>query len=435
MPVNSNEQNWPEKLLLNGSDYFQLLLDRHYRQHSSQGNVSRFAVTVQGRIDAQQLERIINSNTMLCWLYSLRLEWRLPFQLPQWKQMKAARPIPVGVYEAAQEARSIPRHLFDIDIQPHTDPPFQLDLIHHQDDIQTTFLFTWSHILMDAHGAEILMRHLGDAIESDSIQFLAQQDEVLPVAVQVQYARKVRDFMFNGQETDLSLLAEENSVRHANRYHFVQFSEVETEQITARGQSLGIRLGRSPFLLAATMRSFQKLLKRKGAINHNLYVPIPQNQRKKGILGPIVNNQVSYLFYRLFPEHLVDMQSAVNAIGEQMIDQMRNGIPASFSIMMGLLRRFPLWLYSHIIKSPTKGTLASFFFSDTGKTLDDFTSFCGQPVNDAIHYPPNSNHPGFTVIFTSFQKKLQVMVAYTESSITEEDLSIFEVALRKNLFG
>lgn len=434
MPVNPCGQEWPNKLQLNGSDYFQLLLDRHYRQHGLLGNVSRFAVKVKGRLDVKQLECSVNNSTMLRWLYSLRLERRLLFQLPQWKQVKEACPIPVSIYEVFHEDHSIPRHFFEMDIQPYTDPPFRLDLIYHQ-DIQTTFLFTWSHVLMDAQGAEILICHLGNAIRNSQVQFLAQKNEMLPIMIQAQHAVKVRDFMFNGQETDISLLTEKNENKHANRYYLVRFSEVETEQIAARGRCLGIRLGRSPLLLAATMRSFHKLLKRKGATNHNIYVPVPQNQRKKGAFGPVVSNQVSYLFYRLFPCHLEDMQRTVNSIGQQMIDQMRGGIPASFSIMMGLLRRLPLWLYSHIIKSPTKGTLASFFFSDTGKTLDDFTFFCGLPVNDAVHYPPNSNHPGFTIIFMGFQKKLQVIIAHTEATMNEEDLSIFEAALRKNLFG
>jgi hypothetical protein len=118
-----------------------------------------------------------------------------------------------------------------------------------------------------------------------------------------------------------------------------------------------------------------------------------------------------------------------------MVGQMRSGIPASYGIMMGLLRRLPLWLYGHIAKSPTKGALASFFFSDTGSTLDDFTAFCGLPVNDAVHYPPNGGYPGFTVIFMGFQEQLRAVIAYTEAGVSGEDLALFEASLRENLFG
>lgn len=434
MSLNSHGQEWPSKLQLNGSDYFQLLLDRHYRQHGLQGNVSRFAVEVKGRLDVKQLEYSVNNDMIFRWLHSLRLKRQFPFQLPQWKQVKAICPIPISIYELSHEDQGIPDHFFEMDIQPYSDPPFRLDLIYYQ-DVRTTLLFTWSHVLMDAQGAEILICHLGNALGNSQVQFLAKKDATLPSTVQVQHARKVRDFMFNGQETGISLLVKKNGNKYANRYHLLRFSEVETEQIIASGKYLGIRLGYSPLLLAASMHSFHDLLKRKGKINYNIYVPVPQNQRKKGALGPVVGNQISYLFYRLFPYHLETMQRTVNSIGQQMIDQMRKGIPASFSIMMGLLRRLPLWLYSYIVKSPTKGVLASFFFSDTGKTLDNFTVFCGLPVSDAMHYPPNSNHPGFTVIFMGFQKKLQVIIAYTEATANEEDLSIFEASLRKNLFG
>lgn len=66
--------NKPERLLLSGSDYFQLLLDRHHRQHGLQGNVGRFSVEVKGRLDACQLEKIINNDPIFCWLHSLRLK-------------------------------------------------------------------------------------------------------------------------------------------------------------------------------------------------------------------------------------------------------------------------------------------------------------------------------------------------------------------------
>ncbi|MCB0521549.1 MAG: hypothetical protein H6577_06020 [Lewinellaceae bacterium] len=434
MPVTLDRQYWPDSLPLNGSDYFQLLLDRHHRRQGLQGNVSRFAVEVEGKLDAAALERTVNGDPLFIWLHSLRLKRRLPFQLPQWKQVKANRPVSIGIHEVFLKGHGIPGVLFETDIRPHSDPPFRLDLVFHQNN-RTTLFFTWNHVLTDAQGAEILIRHLGKAIGDGQVQFFAKEETELPIREQVGHARKVRDFMFDGQETGLSLLLEKSGHPQANRYRVLRFTETETAQVNANCKRYGIRFGRSPLLLAAAMRSFHALLKHKGKTNHNIWVPIPQNQRKKGAWGPLVGNHVSYLFYRLFPQHLETMQSAADAIGEQMMGQMRSGIPASYGIMMGLSRRLPLWLYGYIAKSPTKGALASFFFSDTGNTLDDFTNFCGLPVSDAVHYPPNGGYPGFTVIFMGFQQKLQAVIAYTEAGVSEAELSIFEASLRENLFG
>jgi len=432
--MNTNKQERTERLLLSGSDYFQLLLDAHHRQHGLQGNIGRFAIELKGRLNACQLEKTINNDPIFCWLHSLRLKKQWPFQLPQWIQIQFTDPIRIKIFEAPQQENCIPQELFKFDIQPHFDPPFQLNLIYLEQD-QTILLFTWNHILMDSQGAEILVRYLGNAIGDKPIQLLASKNTQLSITEQLKQTQKTRNFIFFEKKSIFISSLEKLDSKGINNYHSLCFSEIETAQIIANCKRAGARFGRSPFLLAACMHSFRDLLKRKGRTNTTLWVPVPQNNRKKGACGPLVGNHLSFLFYRLFPQHLENMQKTVDVIEQQMIDQMRQDIPASFSIMMDLLLRLPLWLYRKIVKSPTKGTLASFFFSDTGKTLEDFNVFCGLPVSNAIHYPPNSSHPGFTIIFMNFQKKLQVIMAYTEATVNKEDISWFESSLRKNLFG
>lgn len=426
---------WPDKLILSGSDYFQLLLDRHYRQYGSQGNTSRFVVNVKGQLNAGQLEQTVNNDTIFRWLHSLRIKRQFPFRLSQWKQIKTAHSIPIRIHEINQKDYDIPNEFFKADIQPHLDPPFKLDLIYHRND-QTTLFLTWSHILLDSQGAEILVRHLGNATGNKPVQLLASNNAEFSITKKLAQAREIRNFMFlDKKKTDISFLLNKHDSRYVNRYHLVRFSETETEQIITNSRCIGAQFGRSPFLLAAAMHSFKDLLKRKGEFYPKIWVPIPQNQRKKGAVGPLAGNQLSYLFYRVFPQQLESMQKTVEVIRQQMIDQMRSNIPASFCSMMELMRWIPLWLYGYIIKSPTQGALASFFFSDTGKTLDDFKSFCGLPVSDAIHYPPHSSHPGFTIIFMDFQQKLQAIIAYNENVVNKEDIFCFESSIRKNLLG
>lgn len=432
--MNPDESVWPDTLLLSGSDYFQLLLDRHHRRYGLQGNVGRFAVTVEGQLDIDQLKQALNGDPIFCWLHSLRLKKQWPLQLPEWIRIPSTHPITIEKFEVSQKDDGILNALFARDIQPRDDPPFQVDLISREHG-HTTLLFTWSHLLMDAQGAEFLVRYLGDALGDQPIQLFASKNSPLALIKQLKQTQKTRDFIFFEKKSmPISFLGESGS-RQANSYHTLYFSEAETEQIAVHCKHAGARFGRSPFLLAACMHSFSDLLKRKGKTVTAIWVPVPHNNRKKGTFGPVVGNHLSYLFYRLFPQHLETLQKTVTVIQQQMIDQMRKDIPASFSIMMDLLLRVPLWLYEKIVKSPTHGALASFFFSDTGKTLDDFNVFCGLPVSNAIHYPPNSSHPGFTIIFMDFQQKLHAIIAYTETTVSKEDIFWFESSLRKNLFG
>ena len=90
--MNPHHPEWSERLFLSGSDYFQLLLDKHHRQHGLQGNIGRFAVEVKGRLDVRQLEQTLNSDPIFCWLHSLRLKKPWPLQLPQWIQIRSSAP-------------------------------------------------------------------------------------------------------------------------------------------------------------------------------------------------------------------------------------------------------------------------------------------------------------------------------------------------------
>lgn len=436
-PVTSETQEQlPHTLPLNGSDFFQVLLDKHHRQVGLQGNVSRFTLDLDGQPDAKALEQRINEDPYFRWLHQLRWKRRWLFQLPVWKKINKVARIRVGVYEY-EEPSGLPSILWEQDIKPWKQAPYAIDLVYRSNG-SSTLVFTWNHSLLDSRGAELLLRYLGGNLEDDKqLIFLPPEEDELPVKEQLEHTQKVKGFLFDGKETKtrLSLLLNHKKSRAANRYHLISFTEKETQQIDENCKKYLARFGKSPVYLATAIRSFNQLLKAKGKKGDSFWVPIPQDQRRKGAWGPVLANQVSFLFYRLFPEVLSDMKATVDEISKQMIDQIRNRIPQSYKIMMAFSRRMPMWLYSYIVKSPTKGAFASFFFSDTGNSLDGFDHFTGIPITDAVHYPPNAGYPGFTVVFMLFQNKLKVIVAHTDASADEAAVVRFEKALRADLLG
>lgn len=435
-PVEAKSQEQlPDVLPLNGSDFFQVLLDKHHRTVGLQGNVSRFALDLAGHPDIEALEEYINHDAYFQWLHQLRWKRRWPFQLPVWKKKGAAARIKIGVHQS-DEAKALPKALWQYDIKPFSQAPYALDVVLRANGT-STLVFTWNHSLMDSRGAELLMRYLGDNLGEDKqLIFLPPDEPELPVKEQLEHTQKVKGFLFDGKETKvrLSLLLDQKR-KAANHYHLISFSEEETQQIDENCKKYLVRFGKSPVFLATAIRSFNQLLEAKGKKGDSFWVPIPQDQRKKGAWGPVLANQVSFLFYRLFPDVLTDMKSTVDEISKQMIDQIRNRIPQSYKIMMAFSRRMPMWLYSYIVKSPTKGAFASFFFSDTGNSLDGFDHFAGIPITDAVHYPPNAGYPGFTVVFMLFQNKLKVVVAHTEASADKAAIGQFEKVLRGDLLG
>jgi hypothetical protein len=426
-----NEQ-LPQRLPLNGSDYFQLFLDRHHRATGPLGNVSRFAVYLDKLPDPSALESHINGHPLLCWLHNLRLKTGWPFQLPRWQQ-KQGPPvaIPLRLFMTDLSPRELPEIIWSTDLRAKSEAPFRFDLVSYSSG-QAALVFSWNHILMDARGAELLVRQLG--LPNTDAQYFAPPEPPLPLMESLQHARKVKDFLLDGTRIKPALLTG-RPTRERNCFHIIDFTAAESRQVEANCQKYLARFGKSPVLLAATLRAYQHILDGTASAEQQFWVPIPQDQRRKGVAGPVIGNQVSYLFYRLRSPHLGGLQTAVDEISAQMVSQMRAGIPKSYHIMMELVRRMPLGLYSYITKSPTQGMLASLFFSDTGHTLDDFTDFAGCAVTDAIHYPPSAGIPGFTTIFMSVQNRLRAVIGYTADSAGADKPLRFERFLRNDLLG
>ncbi|MCB0662955.1 MAG: hypothetical protein KDC24_09460 [Saprospiraceae bacterium] len=428
--MSTTTDTFPTLFALNGSDYFQVILDRHHRKYSKMGNVCRLGIFVDGVIDAEKWEKKVTQDSILQWMSGLRLRKVLPFQLPAWKSKGVQTPI--WQVHTTDIGHDLPLDLYYRDINPYKNCPIRFDLVVGKDN-KSTLLITWSHVLMDSHGAELLLQYLHNGQAAFPLQLLPKTEEELPIKEQIQKAKEVKNFLLDGNQTLLDNLQEQPRTIKGSQYRIIRFSEEETEQIAAYSKELKIRLGQSPLLLGASIRGFDYLMQKRGVQCKSFWVPIPQDQRRKGANGPLIGNQVSYLFYRLFPKDVNSLADIVSEINRQMMDQMRQRIPASYNTMMHLSRRLPYWLFEWITKRPTKGKLSSFFFSDTGTLLSGMETFEGMPFKDVIHYPPNPSIPGITVVFSIFQKKLQAIVAFAPGSVSEDDLENLKAFLRKEL--
>lgn len=407
-----------------------MLLDKQHRKTGLLGNVSRLVLHLHGSLEIEILNQKLATTPEIQWLQRLRLKRRFLFQLPSWQQKKQPSPIVAQQHTAKT---TIPAHIWQRDINPVKESPIQFDVVHF-DNHTTALIFSWSHILMDARGAEILLRQLGnDLSETENFQFLPEVEAEEPILEQLNRAKLAKAFLIDGKIRIPSLLVAAPPTRQKNSYTIIQFTEEETQQIDAHARQHKLRLGKSPLLLAAAMRTFNTVLEEKGLEKRIFQVPIPQDQRRKGVFGPVMSNQVSYLFYRLNEADLDNISTTIQQISQQMLEQIRNQIPKNYAAMMAIARRLPLPVYSHLVKSPTKGALASFFFSDTGASLDEFQNFLGHPLLDAIHYPPNAGYPGLTIIFMTVHNKLKAVIGHTEASANAEEIKRFEQELRRNL--
>lgn len=427
------EQQFPKKFALNGADYFLLQLDKIMLRTSEMRNVCTFAITLKNQLDSQAFEQSLFNNLAYQWITSLRIKKSFPFSLVQWSVDE--KPIIPGVsLHQLREEQDIPEILLATAINTETDSPFKIDLLQRE-NAGTIILITWHHSLMDAHGGESFIRYLGLPHSPKKTEWLPEHKLELPLGKRAQIAHNMKDFLHDVSSLPLLTLYKEKVSKPVLRYKVLSFSVQQTESIHREAKRHGAGFLLSSFYLAATANAVAYIKQHRSSIDGDVLIPIPLDRRKRGSDEPIIGNQVSFLFYRIPKQKVSDLHACTAEIMAQMKNLMLSEKPDQGLIMMNFMRRVPGALYRLLIKQPTKGLMASFFFSDTGDTLSHSDQLFDNPIEAAIHYPPTMYPPGMTFVFSRFQQRLNITFGYMEDVINEDEVELLCEQLQITLIG
>jgi len=433
-------------LELSGSDYFLCAMDRITRRSGSCPNSPcRLVVEVEGKIDPDVFRRRINDSPFLQWMANVKKAASVPFSIPRWRSNGSGKGVPVvcedGLWPNTAEERISsfsPKNLSN-----GGQHPFSFILSGHDGD-RSCCILNWDHTLMDAHGAEILLHQVFGRRESEpEIESLlpAEGQEMgtripssLGFAGRLSYARKSIRYISEASVMPIAVLQTSDSRGdHADQYYTICFNDEETEQVVSHCATMGVSYSHSLFYLAATARALHAVRSRRSAEEVPYLVPVPLNLRRKGGIGPAFSNNVSFLFYRILPEEIRDFRKTVLSLKDQMREQVMQEIPHSCAEMMRMMRRLPLPLYSRLLSGPTRGQLASFFFSYTGDCCPGMEKFLNLPIRQVIHLAPATSIPGLSVVFMRHRNCLKTILSFRDSLIDQEDLRVFEEQLRTDL--
>lgn len=407
----------PDSIPLNGADYFCLQLDRLMWQASGKRNVCTLVVTLAERLTLADLQQHLGQRPAYQWLCRLRLRAGLPFSLAKWVYVAKAELPTISEHHLA-DSDTLPDGLLSAALDIKSQAPFKIDLLQ-LGEAESVLVFTWHHVLMDAHGGELFIRYLGMPAAVNPPSWLAPEEPKLPLKIRGKIASDMKQFLYDTSSLPLLSLYKENLSKPQARYRVLSFTSEQTQTINGQARQLDAGFLASAFYLAASTYAVAQIQKQRGLLDGDVLAPVPLDRRKRGAPGAILGNQVSFLFYRLPNAILEDVPAMTAELITQMKALMRAESPQHYTIMMDFLRRMPGFLYRRLLKAPTKGLMASFFYSDTGDSLQDFTALFGQSVKNAIHYPPNMYPPGMTFIFSRCQGALQITLAYMQANLTE----------------
>lgn len=427
--MNEHKQN---DICLTATDCFILALENHIHNQGTSGNTCRYVFEIEGDFNVDALKTTLAQNKASQQMASFALHKGLPLSIPKWRAQTNFN-IDVNVYK---DDNYLPDYILNKIISSTTAPLFCFDILKRSSG-NSTLIFSWNHLLMDGYGAVLYLKQLNSKSSNNSYISLSQKTKLSYTLLKE--ATKAKFFLSRTSKNPTSSISPEQSYQKVHqKIKVISFTKEETDIIDGIAPKMGAKFGRSPYYLACAARGVKSILLNRKQTVSNFWIPVPQNQRKKGAQGPLLGNHLSFLFYRINSENLNTIDAGVKDINEQMVQQVKNGIPKAYDVLMNYLKRIPTSLYYHLIKGPQGNSLSGFLFTLAEDHPNDLLNFLDHKVTNALSFPPNTYPPGLTFAFMRFEGKLQVMLLYynevlseTEANQLEEQLK-FELATGQN---
>lgn len=420
-------ETFPNILELGGADTFLLILDRMMRRSGSGGNVCRLALWLEKPLKEEVFHRLICQDAFSRWICGLRLQKGFPpLRLPKWVYQEDRGVLPVISHHAISFEEAPPAESLNIDLDPEKDCPVRFDIFHSLSGDESLLVFHWHHALMDSHGAELYLQSLN---ENSTVSYLKKTSGINKTwKERLDALRQVKGTIFECGKSGFFGPHPKQCNLHC--VSVLRFSAEETVRIDSSATAAGAGLQKSAYYLSATASALMKSMKVFGEGEVDFLTSLPQDQRRRGVQGPVLPNQLAFLFLRINGAALNDRSASVREVSKQMMDLMRSDFPQTYSDMMCLMRYLPPLLYQHLVRGPTKGRMASCCYSDTGTSLSAVQSFCECPVRHALHIPPNLSPPGLTVVSSRLGDRLNLTIVNASTALAPEELSEFMDHLR-----
>ena len=424
---------------LNGTDFFHYALSRSMEKQIKFGNVCSLAIILGKRLSEEKFRDTLNNKLSASKILLLRFREFSNFFQKEWQEASEPNEVSVKSFDVQSDQFEVSEYLPQV-INLKADPPFHFTLLNTDHD-KTILIFSWHHALMDARGAETFLHLLGSTTDELSSEILFPQvkhKKTLHSKYSELFSAKkheeIRKHLFESGKAPIATVRTSRvSTKSIPIHHCITFSSTESERILDTCRDVQAGLFQSAVFLAASARAVRNVLTKRSIPACDFHIPVPHSLRRRSSSGPLVTNQVSVLFYRIPADSLNDLKSAAHAT----IDNMHSLIGdekhiKSFSYLE-CLTCLPLSIYSYLLKLPTKGEMASFYFSDIGDSLERFGILFGATVEDALHYPPCMYPSGLTIVFARFRGRIRIFLSTIDSSFSREDIKLFETTLREDL--
>ena len=435
------------------ADCFVLAWDAFMRRTRQGGHVSQSVIETDGQPDLTALRAALDRAAAKFPLLTaaVRRHWRT--RMPYWELR--AEPPPSGLPLGLWREESVPEAAFmgstpvadlqrlaqEIAAGPHAHAGVPC---HARVDVAALaggrwrVVLTWSHLLLDGKGAELLFVELARLCAGTDVP-----EEPCPsVAVprlsfleRFRLTKPAMDHQTGWQQTGVPSLGGPRP-RPGKAFHeVVTFDAAESAAVRSRVEKTVGALFPFTFYVASVARAHDRVFAHRGRHPPGYGISVPSQTRKRGARGPLFHNHVAALFFHPRREHLGTVEETAAAMKEQFATMVRRKVAESFNVVLGLMMPLPSRLFLGVVRLQFKGELCTCFHSYTGQFAPEMTRFAGARVLNGYHLPCLGAPPGTGLFFSEHGDRLNVTLSWREGVLTPEERRLMLAQLRADLLG
>ncbi len=434
------------KYYLSGADWCIATLSQGTVETTGRRCVFQVAVFLDGVPDLDRIEAefraycarflVLTGTPARCWCLA-----------PYWKQQKEtnpAQPIFIGRHR-------LPEHA------PHSDILKQVEVLTNLhaarpgwrvalDFVQLggtgcALVFSFDHMLFDAVGAESFINLFfrqanGEAcaeeFPSPRPTAGAQLDQWCQKFKSGQKVNRMMRRMVRGDTAWLRLPPD--AKQRPFRFREVMFSAEESRQMQARAFQVAGYLMFTPYVLATAAAVFRPFFSRQAAPDAHFDVSVSTDKtRLSARIAHFFFNNLSFLHFRFPVAVAADRDALAGVVREQLIDQVKEGIPAAIEDANLLMRIFPTRVYWKFLMVFYCNRLSSFGFTCLGESAVKTPAVLGCRVRDQIHFPVIPTPPGIGLILNRSGGVYHAVLSYIEGILPEDEVDGLLTTFRERL--
>lgn len=368
-------------------------------------------------------------------LLNARLRRRFPLGIPFWQTVTEPPQVIVQVHASGTDMREVAGDLLKGEWEGRLRFDVRLD-----DRGGTTLLMSWSHLLFDARGVELMLAEIA-RLAADPAATPEADSWAEPFGQRGSWRerfRLVRSFVeryWQLRARRVVSLGAPPAKAAPMQFEVLRFSREESEAMKRRAEPVTGGIFALPWFLAVAMRAHAAVLRGRGVVEGALECAIAVQGRKRGARGPIFQNQVSQLFFSQSLDAMENLPALAGELQQQFAGMMRGKCDAAFVIMVDWMRRLPAWAYRRFLRREASGQIVSFYHAHTGQFLPGVEELAGGVILDGWHIPSVPQPPGSGLFFSERAGCLTGVVCWREGVMNPGEQKAFHASVRGDLLG